>query len=142
MKKFVFICLLTIVGLNSFAQLDDSIVIAKSEIVNLSYTPTNPISKSTITFLKYKNNIGIQLSFLTPYKYISQIYIERVDSFVVGLSTGKSLILNRPLRDTLYMQKDGSHIWQIIYLIDSKELEELRQNKIVELLCALWSKPI
>jgi hypothetical protein len=142
MKKFAFICLFTILSRTSFAQLSDTSIIAKSVTVDLSYSPTTPVSKTTITFLKFKNDYGIQFSFLTPNKYISHIYIESVDSFVVGLSGDKRLVLNRPYRDTIYNQPDGSHFWQIIYLIDKMKFEELRQKKIMELFVTHGSKPL
>jgi len=142
MKVFVFTYLFTILSWTSFAQLSDTSIIAKSPTVDLSYSPTAPISKTTITFLKFKNDYGIQFSFLTPNKYISHIYIESLDSFVLKLSSDKRLVLNRPYRDSIYNQSDGSLFWQVIYFIDKTQFEEIRQNKIVEMLVTHRSKPL
>ena len=142
MKKIASICFFTILSWTTFAQLSDTSIITKSETVNLSYSPTIPISKTTITFAKFKNDYGIQFSFLTPNKYITHIYIESIDSFIVGLSSDKRLVLNRPYKDTIYTKPNGSHFWQIIYLIDKIQFEELRQKKIIEFIVTHNSRPL
>ncbi len=142
MKKFAFVCFFTILSWTTFAQLSDTSIIAKSETIQLSYSPTTPVSKSTITFLKFKNDYGIQFSFLTPNKYISHIYIESIDSFTLGLASQQRLILNRPYKDTMFNQLDGSLFWQIIYFVDKPKFEILRKEKIVKLFVTHNSRPL
>ena len=107
-----------------------------------SYSPTIPVSKTTITFLKFKEGYGIQFSFVTTNKYITQIYIESVDSFALSLSSNKLLTLNRPYKDTIYNHIDGSYFWQIIYFVDKLKFEELRKDKIVNLFVTHGSRPL
>ena len=141
-KTFVFIFFLTILSWTSFAQLSDTLIFAKSPTVDLRYSPTEPVLKTAITFVKFKEEYGIQFSFVTPAKFLSHIYIESVDSFVLALSLNKRLILNRPFRDTIYTRPDGSHSWQIIYFVDKRQFENLRQDKIVTLFVTHGSRPL
>ena len=92
--------------------------------------------------MKFKNNYGIQFSFVTPNKNMSHIYIESVDSFALSLSSKKLLILNRPYRDTIYTRPDGNYFWQIIYFVDKRQFDDLRQNKIVTLFVTHGSRPL
>ena len=141
-KTLTFIFFLTILSWTSFAQLSDTLIIAKSPTVDLTYSPTEPVSKTGITFVKFKEDYGIQFSFVTPGKFMSHIYIESVDSFALGLASNKHLILNRPYRDTIYSKPDGSYFWQIIYFVDKLQFEELRKDKIVTLFVSHGSRPL
>lgn len=141
-KVFVFCLCLTFFSWTSTAQLSDTSIIAKSLTVDLSYSPTEPVSKTAINFVKFKDDYGVQFSFVTLGKNMSHIYIESVDSFMLGLSSNKQITLNRPYRDTIYTRPDGSYFWQVIYFIDKRQFEELRQNKIVTLFVTHGSRPL
>ena len=141
-KTLHFILILTILSWTSSAQLRDPSIIAKSPKVYIRYTPAVPVSKTAITFVKFKEEYGIQFSFVTPTQYMSHIYIESVDSFGLGLSSNKRLILNRPLRDTMHNESDGSYVWQIIFFIDKTNFEALRQNKIETLFVTHGGRPL
>jgi hypothetical protein len=142
MKKNGFIYPFLILSCTSFAQLRDTSIITKSETIELSYSPTTPVSKSTITFLNFKNDYGIQFSFFIPNKYISHVYIESIDSFALGLASQQRLILNRPYKDTMFNQLDGSLFWQIIYFVEKPKFELLRKEKIVKLFVTHNSRPL
>ena len=142
-KLFALSLTLTLLSLTSTAQvISDTSIIAKSQTIDLDYSPTKPVSKTAMTFLKFQDNYGVQFSFVTHGKNMSHIYIESVDSFKLGLSSKKLLILNRPYKDTIYTRPDGTYFWQIIYLTDKLQFEELRQNKIVTLFVTHGSRPL
>jgi hypothetical protein len=142
MKRAIFLASLVLVTATSFAQLRDTTIVAKSETVLLKYSPRTPVTQTRITFLKFKDTYGIQLHFLTPNKYIPHIFIESIDSIVMVLSGGNKVILDQPSPDTKYNNVPDLHIFQPAFYIDKAKFDQLRNEKIVEIITSHGSRPL
>ncbi len=142
LKRITLLSLLAFVSVTSFAQFSDTTIIAKSETIELKYSPKSPVTKTRITFFKFKETFGVQFLFLTPNKYIPYIFIESIDSLVLYLVDDKKVILNKSCPDTKFNEIPNIHIFQLSYFIDKAQFEELRKDKIIKINTTYGGRPL
>jgi hypothetical protein len=124
---------------NVFAQDCDSLTIIKSVTQELQYSTAIPFSKATITLVRFKpGNYGIQFFFQTPYRNASKPFIVKMDSITIILAENKTIKIDQACCDSVYYQNDGSFCQNTMHLLEKKQLEEFKKEKIVEL--HLYSK--
>lgn len=139
-RNFV-LSFLLIISLKSSAQTSDTIL-ATSEIIKLKYSPKTPVTEAKITFLKFKEDYGIQLSLLTPNKYIPHIFIDCIDSLVLILADGKKLTLDRPCLGTKYETLPNSHTFQQAYYIGYGQFQEFKRHRTVKIRTSHGCRPL
>jgi hypothetical protein len=141
-KRNIILAFLIFFSVTCLSQVDDTTIIEKSKVIRLKYSPRTPVTQTTITFLKFKEAYGIQLSFMTPSQFIPHIFIESIDSLVLNLAGDKKIVLNKPYPDTKYNDLPNTHIFQISYIIDRGQINEMSKQKIVEILTSHGSRPL
>jgi len=134
--------LLLFISVTSFAQISDTTLIAKSKAIELRYSPKTPVTKTRITFLKFKETYGIEFLFLTPSKYIPHIFIESIDSLILDLEDDKIFILNKLCPNRKYNETPNFHMFQLSYFIDKAQFDELRKEKIKKIITSHGGKPL
>lgn len=115
---------------NAFAQDNGVSILQKSESVKLKYSPSKPLISTSISFLRFKENYGVFISFVTEEKDKAIEYIEKVDSFILVFKSRRYLMLNTRLRDSVHIQNDGSYSWETVFIVNRDEFEEVRKQKV------------
>lgn len=124
----------------SIKNKDSSIIFSSSE-EKIAFSPTDLIASISLVTKRFRNGQeGIEFIFTTRRKE-NPPKIKR-DSIILISSKKEILLINRPVYDTIYFQKDGSLFFSILHYLNKNETRFLKDETITHIMLMINQAPV
>ncbi|MGN6437499.1 MAG: hypothetical protein ACTHMM_13245 [Agriterribacter sp.] len=124
------LCTFSQITTHSQPRIDEDINVSfSSEAKKISYSPTETISSMSFSAKKFKNGrTGIEFVFRATNKEpYDNINIDRIEFRSLD---NKTVVINSPVYDTVYFEKDGSLSLITIHYLDEEDKKFMKTETI------------